>query len=149
MSLDLAWRRIWQARTVARNEAQSVADLSSIVLSRTGEVVSTTDPGLPWHVDGLDQNQDVALIDDFLRELSANDCSDQTLRSYSFDLLRWWRFLAALGQRWDNATRTDVRIWCCGCAKRGPLAIGRQLSITRCLCSPCSTSIRAAWAQVR
>jgi hypothetical protein len=32
---------------VARNEAHSVADVSSIVVLRTGEVVSTTDPTLP------------------------------------------------------------------------------------------------------
>ncbi|MFC9437878.1 hypothetical protein [Nocardia sp. NPDC057030] len=30
------------------------------------------------------------------------------MRSYAHDLLRWWRVLAALGVRWDRATREDV-----------------------------------------
>lgn len=49
------------------------------------------------------------VIEDFLITLAANDCSPQTLRSYAFDLLRWWRFLAVAGNRWDTARREDVR----------------------------------------
>lgn len=121
-------------RVVARNEAHSVADVSSIVLLRTGEVVSTTDPTLPWHIAKLDQNQDIVLIDDFLRELAANDCSAQTLRSYSFDLLRWWRFLDARGHRWDVATRTDTRdfvLWMRQARTKGyrPATINHALSV--------------------
>jgi integrase/recombinase XerD len=119
---------------VARNEAHSVADMSSIVLLRTGEVVSTTDPTLPWHIAKLDQDHDVVLIDDFLRELAANDCSAQTLRSYSFDLLRWWRFLDARGHRWDVATRTDTRdlvLWMRQARTKGyrPATINHALSV--------------------
>ncbi|HET7415648.1 MAG TPA: tyrosine-type recombinase/integrase [Arthrobacter sp.] len=96
-------------RNEALSTSQAAVDVSSIILPRFGEVVSTTDRGLPWHVASLPEIGEVAVIDDFLRELSANDCSPQTLRSYAFDLLRWWRFLAAVGQRWDIATRQDVR----------------------------------------
>jgi integrase/recombinase XerD len=83
-------------------------DVSNIDLPRLGEVIRSTDSSLAWRVTGLPA-EDVAVIDDFLRELSANDCSAQTLRSYAFDLMRWWRFLAVLGRRWDVASREDVR----------------------------------------
>lgn len=73
-------------------------------MPRLGEVVRTTDSSLAWRI-----TVDGAVIDDFLRELSANDCSPQTLRSYAFDLMRWWRFLAVLGRRWDAVSRQDVR----------------------------------------
>lgn len=121
-------------RGVARNEAHPVADVSSIVLLRTGEVVSTTDPTLPWHVAKLNQDHDVVLIDDFLRELAANDCSAQTLRSDSFALLRWWRFLDARGHRWDFATRTDTRdlvLWMRQARTKGyrPATINHALSV--------------------
>ena len=84
-------------------------DVAGAVLPEVGEVVSTEDPDLAWRVVDLPEESDVGILDDFLRELSANDCSPQTLRSYAFDLLRWWRFLALLGRRWEAAGRQDVR----------------------------------------
>jgi hypothetical protein len=45
----------------------------------------------------------------FLRELAASDCSPGTLRSYAFDLLRWFRFLHRQWTPWERAERTDVR----------------------------------------
>lgn len=64
---------------------------------------------MPWRVAGLPAAEDAILIEDFLITLMANDCSPQTVRSYAFDLLRWWRFLAVAGNRWDTARREDVR----------------------------------------
>ncbi|MFJ2609121.1 tyrosine-type recombinase/integrase [Streptomyces sp. NPDC087425] len=39
----------------------------------------------------------------------ARDSSPLTPRSYGMDLLRWWRYLWALGIEWDRATREDAR----------------------------------------
>lgn len=78
-------------------------------LPKFGSVMRTRDYSLPWRVAGLPVAQDAVAIDDFLITLAANDCSSQTLRSYAFDLLRWWRFLAVAGNRWDTARREDVR----------------------------------------
>lgn len=89
--------------------ADVVRDLSGLVLPGLGDVTTTTSQHLPWRIAGLPEASDASVIDDFLLELSTNDCSSQTLRSYAFDLLRWWRFLAAVGNRWDTATREDVR----------------------------------------
>jgi site-specific recombinase XerD len=44
----------------------------------------------------------------FLRDLAASDCSPGTLRSYAFDLLRWFRFLHERWTPWERAERGDV-----------------------------------------
>jgi len=49
----------------------------------------------------------------FLRDLLASGRSGSTLRSYSVDLLRWWRFLGAVGVEWDRASRTEARDFSC------------------------------------
>jgi hypothetical protein len=46
---------------------------------------------------------------EYLRELAASDCSPATLRSYAFDLLRWFRFLHRQLTPWERAERLDVR----------------------------------------
>ncbi|MEV4112447.1 tyrosine-type recombinase/integrase [Nonomuraea sp. NPDC049695] len=45
----------------------------------------------------------------FLRELQARSLSDATLRSYGNDLLLWWRWLAAAGVSWKQATPAEGR----------------------------------------
>lgn len=45
----------------------------------------------------------------YLQELFASDCSVTTLRSYGFDLLRWFRFLDSRLTLWEQAERIDVR----------------------------------------
>jgi site-specific recombinase XerC len=49
----------------------------------------------------------------FLRELQAMGRSAATLRSYGMDLLRWWRFLDAVGVAWDRASRVEARDFSC------------------------------------
>jgi site-specific recombinase XerD len=49
----------------------------------------------------------------FLRELQAMGRSAATLRSYGMDLLRWWRFLDAVGVGWDRASRVEARDFSC------------------------------------
>lgn len=48
----------------------------------------------------------------FLRDLHASGRSVATLRSYGLDLLRWFRFLWAVGVAWDRADRVDARDFC-------------------------------------
>lgn len=45
----------------------------------------------------------------YLRELAASDCSAATLRSYAYDLLRWFRFLHRRTTSWERGDRLDVR----------------------------------------
>jgi len=49
----------------------------------------------------------------FLRDLQAMGRSSATLRSYVMDLLRWWRFLDAVGVEWDRASRAEARDFSC------------------------------------
>ena len=46
---------------------------------------------------------------EFLRELLACGGSAASCRSYGFDLLRWFRFLAAVDVAWSRAQRSEVR----------------------------------------
>ncbi|MFE4542226.1 tyrosine-type recombinase/integrase [Arthrobacter sp. NPDC056727] len=93
----------------SRHASDSPRGLPDVDLPKFGRVTRTTDHALPWRVAGLPAAHDGIVIDDFLVTLSTNDCSPQTLRSYAYDLMRWWRFLAAIGNRWDTARREDVR----------------------------------------
>ncbi|MGH3856827.1 MAG: tyrosine-type recombinase/integrase [Pseudonocardiaceae bacterium] len=49
----------------------------------------------------------------FLRDLQACGRSASTLRSYGMDLLRWFRFVWAIGIGWDRATSVEARDFCC------------------------------------
>ena len=95
---------------MSSNAAPIVRDVRSLVLPTIGKVVETTDLTLPWRVVALPGSGDVAAIDGFLRDLVACDNSRLTIRSYAFALLRWWRFVDAIGQNWGKACRRqDVR----------------------------------------
>ncbi len=48
----------------------------------------------------------------FFAELVACGRPATTLRSYGMDLLRWFRFLSALGMVWDQATQVEARDFC-------------------------------------
>jgi hypothetical protein len=62
------------------------------------------DPVLPWVV--VDETgEPVEPVRDFLRSLLACGNSPASCRSYGYDLLRWFRFLAAVGVCWQRAQR--------------------------------------------
>jgi integrase/recombinase XerC len=73
-------------------------------------VVATPSEQVPYALLGP-LGEPVEPVQDYLAELLAADCSPLTLRSYAFDLLDWFRFLAAAGARWQHATRAHVRDW--------------------------------------
>jgi hypothetical protein len=69
--------------------------------------VSTGDAHEPYQVVGP-AGEIVEPVSVFLRDLLASGKSESTLRSYSVDLLRWWRFLDAVDVRWDRASRAEA-----------------------------------------
>jgi len=82
-------------------------DVGSIELSGWGRVVSAEDV-VPWQVvdpGGLP----VDVLQRFLRDFVARGNRPGSVRSYAYDLLRWWRFLLAIGFEWDKVTSVEVR----------------------------------------
>jgi integrase/recombinase XerC len=75
----------------------------------TGNVgrVMKSDDGLPYRL--IFPGTEHLVVSSFLRDLSASDCSPATLRSYAYDLLRWFRFLHDRFVPWERAERLDVR----------------------------------------
>lgn len=91
-----------------RSGGSSERQLSGLVVARVGRVESTDDRSLPWVVrDGA--GVPIEPVSEFLRDLLACGNSAASCRSYGFDLLRWFRFLAAVGVGWDRAGRAEVR----------------------------------------
>ena len=54
----------------------------------------------------------VAAAAAYFRDLQAAGRSVATIRSYGLDLLRWFRFLWAIGISWDRATWAEARDFC-------------------------------------
>jgi integrase len=97
---------------VNESEEEKGRDLSRLVVSRAGRLVTTGDAVEPYRVVGPD-GEVVEPVAVFLRDLLASGKSKSTLRSYSVDLLRWWRFLGAVGVGWDRASRVEARDFSC------------------------------------
>jgi integrase/recombinase XerC len=88
--------------------AGGVREVSGLAVLRAGQVAATGNPALPWVVcDGA--GAEIVPVSDFLRDLLACGNSAASCRSYAFDLLRWFRFLAAVDVAWDRAQRGEVR----------------------------------------
>lgn len=91
-----------------QDSATAERELAGLVVARAGRVAQTSDPTLPWVVlDGAGVRIDA--VDAFLKELLACGTSAASCRSYAFDLLRWFRFLAAVDVGWERASRAEVR----------------------------------------
>jgi integrase/recombinase XerD len=86
---------------------QQERDLRAIVVPRWGRVVPTDGP-VPWGV-VTDQGVELNVVHRYLREFVARGGSPLSIRSYAFDLLRWWRWLKATGVEWNRATSSDVK----------------------------------------
>jgi len=87
-------------------------DLSGLVVSRAGRLECTGDEREPYRLVGADGRVAEPVMV-FLRDLRASGKSVATLRSYAMDLLRWWRFLDAVGVGWDRASRAEARDFSC------------------------------------
>lgn len=91
--------------------SETPRDLGSLLIAQVGALRETGDRWEPWRLvdpDG-DAVQGVAA---FLADLQAAGRSEATVRSYGMDLLRWFRFLWAVGVAWDRATRVEARDFC-------------------------------------
>ncbi len=64
--------------------------------------------GVAWLVYD-DTGDAIEPIAEFLRDFAARGNSRGSVRSYAFALLRWWRWLDAVGIDWDRATPAEVR----------------------------------------
>jgi len=84
-----------------------VRDIGSIEVPRWGRVVAAGGM-VPWLVVGPD-GEPVEPILRFLTDFVARDNRPGSVRSYAYGLLRWWRWLRAVGVEWDKATPTRGR----------------------------------------
>ena len=86
----------------------TVRDVATLTVARVGQVEETGDPLLPFRlVDG--QGAEVPAVTEFLHHMLADDASPASLRSYSYELLAWFRFLDAVMISWDLAGRAEAR----------------------------------------
>lgn len=82
-------------------------DLGAIRLPRWGRVVAV-EGVVPWLV--VDQlGEPVEPVRRFLTDCVARGNPAGSVRSYAFDLLRWWRWLRVIGLEWDRVTSVEVR----------------------------------------
>ncbi len=85
---------------------QQSRDITGLAVPASGEVVHARGEQ-PMLID--DSGAIVLSVTDYLRTMSARGASTATLRSYALALLRWWRFLGAIGVPWNEASGIDVR----------------------------------------
>jgi integrase len=91
-------------RHVNENESR---DVSTVVLPQWGRVAAAEGPA-PWVVvdpDGVP----IEPIRRFLVDFVAQDNRAGSVRSYAYGLLRWWRWLRAVGIEWDQASPAEAR----------------------------------------
>lgn len=70
-----------------------------------------------------DSGREVPEVTEFMRDLVAGRGTSASAVSYAKALLRWWRFLAAVGVAWDQAGPIEVRdfvLWLRVAAKPNP-----------------------------
>src|SRR6476661_941221 len=97
-------------RAVIEDEEQA-RDLAGLVVPLAGALMETGDRWLPFRL--LDPaGEPVEPVSAYFRDLQAAGRSASTLRSYGLDLLRWFRFLWAIGVPWSRASRIEARDFC-------------------------------------
>jgi integrase len=93
------------------SDADVPRELSGLGVPQRGSLVATGDLFEPFRlVDG--DGVVVAPVAAYFAELTACGRPATTQRSYGMDLLRWFRFLWAIGVGWDQATRVEARDFC-------------------------------------
>jgi integrase len=90
------------------SEQEEVRDLATIVVPQVGRLVEAADSWEPYRIIAADGTR-IEPVSAWFADLLAAGRSRATLRSYGMDLLRWFRFLAALEVPWDRASRTEAR----------------------------------------
>jgi integrase/recombinase XerD len=82
-------------------------DIGSIRLPKWGRVVPA-EGTVPWLLVDED-GRPVEPVRRFLVDFVAQGNSAGSVRSYACALLRWWRWLRAVGVEWDQATPAEAR----------------------------------------
>jgi integrase len=101
----------WLGSVLVINDGDVPRDLSVLEVPLSGSLEATGDLFEPYRlVDGDGVVVEPARA--FFAELAACGRPARTQRSYGMDLLRWFRFLRALGVGWDEATRVEARDFC-------------------------------------
>ena len=101
----------WLGSLLVIGDGDLPRDLAGLVVPRRGCLEATGDLFQPYRlVDG--DGAVVVPVAAFFAELAACGRPATTQRSYGMDLLRWFRFLWALGVGWDQATRVEARDFC-------------------------------------
>ena len=93
------------------DEIKTSRDVAAVVVAPVGGLVATHDPLDPYRLIDVD-GVVVDAVAAWFGELQASGRSAATVRSYGMDLLRWFRFLWAVGVAWDRATRDEARDFC-------------------------------------
>lgn len=121
------------------DDLEDVRDLAGLEVPAVGSLSATGSKWEPYRL--LDPaGQPVGAVRSFFGDLLAAGRSEATVRSYGMDLLRWFRFLWAVGVSWDRATRSEARDFCRWLAiSNGPKASGQCSPSTG---SPYSVSVR-------
>jgi site-specific recombinase XerD len=92
-------------------DGDGARDLLSLVVPGIGALEATGNPFEPYRL--VDAGGViVAPVAAYLGDLQACGRPAATQRSYGMDLLRWFRFLRAVGVGWDQATRAEARDFC-------------------------------------
>lgn len=95
-------------------------DIRSIRLPRWGRV-GRAEGLVPWLVVD-DAGMPVEPIRRHLTDFVAQDNGPESVRIYAYGLLRWWRWLRAVGVEWGQATPAEGRglvLWLTQAAKPG------------------------------
>lgn len=82
-------------------------DVDGLRLPAWGRVVETVGV-VPYEVQD-DEGRPVEPVRRFLRDFVARGRSAGSVRSYAYDLLRWWRWLQLFDLEWDKVTASEVR----------------------------------------
>ena len=88
--------------------AETFRDIETLRVPRAGRVEEAPGGVVPYRVVDA-SGAELTAVTEFLRNLSASDCSPATLRSYAYEILGWLRFLQAVAVPWDRATRAEAR----------------------------------------
>jgi hypothetical protein len=90
---------------------EQARDLNALVVPRLGCLQDSGDPFEPYRLlDGT--GRVVGPVTAYLQDLQARGLPETTQRSYGLALLRWLRFLGAVGVSWEQATRVEARDFC-------------------------------------
>jgi site-specific recombinase XerD len=89
-------------------EGESHRDLAALVVQLVGGLSETGERYEPYRLVDADGTV-VEPVASYFRDLLAAGRAESTVRSYGMDLLRWFRFLWAVGIVWDRASRVEAR----------------------------------------